>query len=137
MTITGLTSWLWTLLQAPLLAVWLWLALYLVFLTVSALVARLRERKPQLDKITPKTNFSVLVPAHDEELVIAECLDSLMAFDYPQDMRRVIVIADNCADETANIAASKGAIVYARSDMSQRGKGYALDWAMHRLLKED
>jgi cellulose synthase/poly-beta-1,6-N-acetylglucosamine synthase-like glycosyltransferase len=125
------------LLQVPLLAVWLWLAVYLVFLTASALVARVRERKPQLDKIAPQTHFSVLVPAHDEELVIGECLDSLMAFDYPQEMKRVIVIADNCSDETANIAASKGAIVYERNDMSKRGKGYALDWAMHRLLKED
>src|SRR5690349_2774423 len=91
------------LLQAPLLIIWLWLAFYLVFLTVSALVARVRERKSALDKIAPATRFSILIPAHDEELVIGECLDSLMAFDYPAELRRVIVIADNCSDETASI----------------------------------
>lgn len=137
MSFTGTLSWALGLLQAPLLLIWLWLALYLVFLTASGLVAKLRERKSSLDEIAPSTRFSILVPAHDEEPVIGECLDSLIAFDYPEELRRVIVIADNCSDQTASIAASKGATVYERNDMSKRGKGYALDWAMHKLLSED
>src|SRR5437588_12714721 len=86
MNFTEILSWALGLLQAPLLVVWLWLALYLVFLTLSALVARLRERKAPLGEIAPTTRFSVLVPAHDEELVIGECLDSLMSFDYPAEL---------------------------------------------------
>ena len=137
MNLAEILSWLWGLLQAPLLLVWLLLALYLVFLTASALVARLRERKSAISEITPSTRFTILIPAHDEELVIGDCLDSLMHFDYAEQLKRVVVIADNCTDETANIAAAKGASVYVRNNDSKRGKGYALDWAMHRLLAED
>ena len=42
---TDAFSWAVSLLQAPLLAAWLLLTFYLVFLTLSALAARLKERK--------------------------------------------------------------------------------------------
>lgn len=133
---TDVLSWLAALLQAPLFAAWLLLVLYLLFLTVSALAARLGQKQASLG-IEPRTRFSILVPAHNESVVIAECLKSLTSFSYPADKRQVIVIADNCTDDTAAIAKAAGATVYERSNDEQRGKGYALDWAMRRLLGED
>jgi 1,2-diacylglycerol 3-beta-glucosyltransferase len=52
-------------------------------------------------------------------------------------MYRVIVIADNCTDSTADLAAAEGATVYVRHNEQERGKGYALNWALQRLLVED
>jgi exopolysaccharide biosynthesis WecB/TagA/CpsF family protein len=76
----------------------------------------------------------VLVPAHNEEQLIARCLTSLLAQSYPRELYRVVVIADNCSDGTASIAASAGAEVMVRSDPDHRGKGRALRWAMDLLL---
>ncbi len=76
----------------------------------------------------------VVVPAHDEELVLAATLGSLRAQNYPAACYEVVVVADNCADATSAIARAHGAIVLERVDPQQRGKGYALDWAFSHLL---
>jgi cellulose synthase/poly-beta-1,6-N-acetylglucosamine synthase-like glycosyltransferase len=136
MTFTAIVLWATGLLQAPLLAIWLLLAAYLVFMTGSALLARLRE-VPRIPPAEPRTRFTIRVPAHNEALVIDECLRSLAAFDYPRDQMRVLVIADNCTDDTADLVRAAGAGVYERTDAEQRGKGYALEWALGRLLAED
>ena len=78
----------------------------------------------------------VVVPAHNEEPVVAATLRSLTAQNYPADLVRVVVIADNCTDATASIARESGAIVWERTNTSERGKGYALAWAFDRLETE-
>lgn len=75
-----------------------------------------------------------LVPAHDEEELVGRCVRSLVAQRYPAACRRVVVIADNCADRTAAVARAAGAEVVERRDEHARGKGHALRWAMDRLL---
>ena len=55
----------------------------------------------------------------------------------PGALRRIIVIADNCSDGTARRAADAGAEVWERTDAEQRGKGFALAWAIERLFAED
>lgn len=76
-----------------------------------------------------KTNrdavLTVLMPAHNEAEVIAETLATLTPQLAPQD--RLIVVADNCTDETAALARAAGATVLERNDNARRGKGYALD----------
>ena len=136
MTLAAIVLWSTGLLQAPLLAIWLVLAAYLVFMTGSALLARRREVQ-RIPPAVPRTCFTILVPAHNEALVIGECLRSLTSFDYPRDQARVIVIADNCTDDTADLARAAGVTAYERSDADRRGKGYALEWALARLLAED
>lgn len=126
-----------TVLEIPLLIAWALLAVYLLFLTITALVARLRESREGPGIASASTRFTVIVPAHNETLVIEDCLRSLLAFNYPKGLRQVVVIADNCTDDTAEKASAMGAIVYERFDDSKRSKGYALDWALHRLLSED
>ena len=70
--------------------------------------------------------FDIFVPAHDEEVGIASTVTSLLELDYPRDHFRVVVIADNCTDQTAARAEAAGATVLTRNDTQLRGKGYAL-----------
>lgn len=74
----------------------------------------------------------VLVPAHNEELLIGRLLDSLDKLDYPREKYDVLVVADNCTDRTEEIVRGKGAQVLVRSDKDKPGKGHALKWAFAR-----
>jgi hypothetical protein len=78
--------------------------------------------------------LAVLVPAHDEEPGIGATLASLAACEYPAERRRTIVVADNCADATAERAREAGVEVWERTDPDRRGKGFALAWALERLF---
>ena len=70
--------------------------------------------------------FDVIVPAHDEAGGIQQTISNLQQLDWPAGRFRVIVIADNCTDETARVAREAAAIVIERHDPLHRGKGYAL-----------
>ena len=70
-------------------------------------------------------SVAVIMPAHNEADVIVETLATLTPQLLPQD--RLIVVADNCTDETAQLARKAGATVLERNDDARRGKGYALD----------
>ena len=76
----------------------------------------------------------MIVPAHDEELMLAETLKSLKAQSYPADLYEIVVVADNCTDGTADIARSMGVTVVERANKTDRGKGYALNFAISHLL---
>lgn len=78
----------------------------------------------------------VLVPAHDEQLLIAGTVRALLAAGYPGARREVVVIADNCADATADVARQTGATVWERDEPDRRGKGQALAWAIERIRRE-
>ncbi len=84
----------------------------------------------------PRIRFEVIVPAHDEERGIAATVASLLAAQYPPELRRVVVVADNCTDRTAVRATEAGAVVVERNDPARRGKGYALAHAFERVLRE-
>ena len=88
--------------------------------------------------IKPKKfhRFAVLICARNESAVIGQLLDSLASQTYPQDRYDVYVVADNCTDNTAQIARDKGAYVYERFDLDKVGKGYALNFAFDNI-KED
>jgi 1,2-diacylglycerol 3-beta-glucosyltransferase len=98
-------------------------SLYVLVLTVLSAAA-----KP-LPPSQRKLRFDVIVPAHNEEAVIANVIRSLQSIDWPKDQFRVVIVADNCTDSTADIAESLGAHVMKRMDQENRGKGYALDFA--------
>lgn len=71
------------------------------------------------------------MPAHDEAGGIRLVLEGLLPQLAPQD--RLVVIADNCSDDTAAIAKEVGATVIERHDSQRKGKGYALDYGMNFL----
>lgn len=101
-----------------------------------ALLALASRRAPAPAPVTPRLRFALVVPAHDEEGGIARTVQSLLALAWPADLRRVVVVADNCSDQTAARAAAAGAVVWERRDAERRGKGYALELAFERLLAE-
>ena len=74
--------------------------------------------------------FCVLVPAYNEEAGIGGTVQSLQALNYPPDRSRIVVLADNCTDGTARIAAAHGADVIERHDPVRRGKGWALQFGI-------
>ena len=84
----------------------------------------------------PATRFDVIVPAHDEEGGIAATVESLLATDYPRELRQVVVVADNCTDATAARAEEAGALVLVRDDPERRGKGHALACAFARVEED-
>ena len=77
-----------------------------------------------------------MVPAHNEQDGIAGTVKNLLALDYDKDRFSVVVVADNCADETAARAEQAGARVFIRHDQERRGKGYALAHAFEKLHPE-
>lgn len=105
-------------------------------LLLAALAVATARKAPPAPPSPPTHRFDVLVPSHDEEVGIADTVKDLLAVDYPQALFRVIVIADNCTDATAQKAREAGARVMERHDPTQRGKGYALRWAFEQLLAE-
>ena len=123
MTISGIDLVL-CLAALPVLAISLYLA-------VLALLAR---QKQITAPVAPRTRFEIVVPAHDEETTIARTIESLVALDYPRELFRVLVVADNCRDRTAERAAAAGAGVLVRDEAGRRGKGYALAAAFDHCL---
>jgi GT2 family glycosyltransferase len=117
-------------LAALCLPVWLCCA-YLLSLTLLSWRPRPRPAT------APTTRFVAIVPAHDERLNIASTVRSLLAVDYPRDLMRVLVVADNCTDDTADRAREAGAEVLVRHDAVLRGKGYALAAGFTRALAGD
>jgi cellulose synthase/poly-beta-1,6-N-acetylglucosamine synthase-like glycosyltransferase len=79
----------------------------------------------------PREPVTVLIPAHDEAPTIGTMLERLRAALGPAD--RVLVVADNCGDETAAVCRRAGAEVVERNDPERRGKGYALQFGIDHL----
>lgn len=105
-------------------------SVYLLALTIGAFRRR-HYREPQT---SPSKKFGVIIPAHDEELLLGRLLDSLEKIDYPAQLFDVFVVADNCTDATAALAYARGARVLERRDNLLTGKGHALRWALDILL---
>jgi cellulose synthase/poly-beta-1,6-N-acetylglucosamine synthase-like glycosyltransferase len=81
-----------------------------------------------------RADVAVLVPAHNEANGIADTVANIRAHLRPGD--RLLVVADNCSDNTADIARASGAEVIERSDAERRGKGYALDHGVQHLAAD-
>lgn len=82
----------------------------------------------------PAPTFRVLIPAHDEAVGIGECLRALLPL-LPSDST-VLVVADNCSDETAAVASELGVEVLVRDEPGRRGKGYALQYGLDHLAQD-
>lgn len=107
---------------------------YLLLLTTAS---RKAHRLPPLPSDEPHLRFRILVPAHNEERLLPDLLDSLDRLDYPKDLFTVHIVADNCTDRTAAVPRPWNMMVYVRDDRSRIGKGYALNWLADRLHQVD
>lgn len=105
--------------------------------TVSVLflqvLTALPPRRIQVMPAGRRPTIAILVPAHNESLLIAHTLRSIGTQLSIND--RLLVVADNCSDDTASIARAAGAEVIERHDSTRRGKGYALDFGMRHLAQ--
>ena len=97
---------------------------FCLWLLAAAVLSKLFPRKIRLPD-APVTRFCIVIPAHDEELVIARTLSDLCNIEYPQELFNVALIADNCTDRTAQIAERFPSVdVLKRENPDRRGKGY-------------
>lgn len=93
---------------------------------------------PKKDAATPdgtaanrRISVAVLIPAHNEEAGIVRTILSVRPQLGPKD--RILVVADNCSDQTAAMARAQGAEVIERTNHELRGKGHALDFGVRHL----
>ena len=104
----------------------------LVVEIVAAILLPSDGEAPEAEQV--RRRVAVLVPAHNESAglrpTIADIKPQLRSGD------RLLVVADNCSDDTAAIAAADGADVIERNDLSKIGKGYALDWGIRHLTTD-
>ncbi len=98
------------------------------------LIAGVRTLRPQARRAATAAKVVIIVPAHNEEAILADRLSALAAA--ARGHTRILVIADNCEDSTAEVAKSLGIDVAERFQAERRGKGFALDFARLRLQQD-
>jgi cellulose synthase/poly-beta-1,6-N-acetylglucosamine synthase-like glycosyltransferase len=117
------------------LNIFLWLAVVVLLIPLAVLfVETWAALVPVKNAPTAPASHppcAVLVPAHDEEAGLARTLYAILPQLAPGD--RLVVVADNCTDETVDVARSCGATVLERVDSTRRGKGFALDHGVRWL----
>lgn len=77
--------------------------------------------------------YAVLIAARNESTVIGNLIESIRQQDYPSELVTIFVVADNCTDNTADVARKAGAVVYERFDDAHRTKGYALQYLVKNI----
>ncbi|MBC2714605.1 MAG: glycosyltransferase [Desulfobacteraceae bacterium] len=77
-----------------------------------------------------KVKFLIVIPAHNEELFIQRILKSIVEQNYPVELFNIIVVADNCTDNTATIASGENIEVLIRKNTKDYGKGHAIKYAL-------
>ncbi len=107
--------------------------LYQIIVSLCSLV----KIKDKPLKVKKNHRFMAIIPAHNEEAVVGNLIESLKNQNYDKDLYDIYVIADNCTDNTAQVAKDAGAIVYERYHASKKTKGYALDWFLQQKIQED
>ncbi len=107
--------------------------LYQIMVSLCSLV----KIKDKPLKVNKDHRFMAIIPAHNEEAVVGNLVESLKKQNYNKELYDIYVIADNCTDNTAKVAKEAGAIVYERFNNSQKTKGYALDWFLAQKIEEN
>ena len=115
--------------------VWI-ITIYWIYQLVISVCSLIKvKEKPFVEN--KEHRFMMIIPAHNEEKVVANLVESLQQLDYNRKLYDIYVIADNCTDKTAQIAKDAGAIVYERFDEAHKTKGFALQWFLQQKIEED
>jgi len=115
----------------PALAVLVAIPVAIFFGEIVAAIALPQRERDIPPSGEPRPRVVVLVPAHNESTGLVPTLSDIKGQLNAAD--RVLVVADNCTDDTAAVAAAAGADVVARDDPNRRGKGYALACGIRHL----
>lgn len=102
---------------------------YHVFLAMAYFMVK----ETKHDRPVKLYRYLLFIPAHNEEGLIGRLLESLKRVDYDPDLFCVAVIADNCTDATADVAALCNVDVLERKDIARPGKGFAIEWALQNV----
>ena len=109
-------------------------AAYAAYFIILALFGL--KKDPVYPAAAPAHRFAVLIAARNEEAVIGGLVESLVHQDYPRELYDVIVVPNNCTDDTAGAAARAGALVW-ECTVPVRSKGQVLSFAIDKLLAEE
>ena len=112
------------------------ITIYWFYQLVVSLCSLIKLKDKPL-KVNKEHKFMAIIPAHNEETVVGNLVESLKVQDYPKDKFDIYVIADNCTDDTAKVAKEAGAIVLKRFDETKKTKGYALNWFLKQKIEEN
>ena len=104
---------------------------YQIVYVVVALV-----KKPPVFKAEKNHRYAVLISARNERAVISNLIHSIRAQNYPQELIDIYLVADNCTDDTADVAREAGAVVYERNNKDLVGKGYGLDFLVSSIWRD-
>ena len=110
------------------------LAILMAYKTVYWLIGLFFTRKFKPAK--KKHKYAILIAARNEKNVIGNLLDSINKQDYPSELLTTFVVADNCTDNTAEIARKHGAVCYERFDNEHKTKGFALQYLLEKIEEE-
>ena len=117
------------LLIAVLFAIPLWV------LATECLIAFLRrsDMETTLTPSAPTQSYRILIPAHNEAPIIGQTLPKLIVELPDSNSKCIVLVADNCSDNTAEIARTLGVTVLERQDNVRRGKGFALQFGLQKI----
>lgn len=108
------------------------LSAVIIYLSLELCVGLARSRAGRFKASPMKFTGAILVPAHNEALSIVATVAALCE---AAPNCRIVVVADNCTDDTADLARSAGAEAVARQSLTQKGKGFALACGRDYLSK--
>lgn len=94
-------------------------------------------KKPEKLIAQENHKYAVIIAARNESAVIGQLINSIKKQKYPANLIDIYVVADNCTDNTADVARDAGATVFERFNRQYVGKGYALDYALKIILNGD
>lgn len=90
-------------------------------------------KRPRRFEAKKLCKYAFLISARNESAVIGNLIDTINNQNYPKELIDIFIVADNCTDNTADIARERGAHVYERFNKSKVGKGFALDFLLDRI----
>lgn len=108
------------------------ISLYYLILSLFSIYIKRRRKIKNLER-----SFAILIPAHNEASVIKNTVESCKNLDYAKDKYDIFVVADNCSDNTGEIANCAGARVLEPESNSESGKAWVLEWFFGKLFNMD
>ncbi|MBP8933461.1 MAG: glycosyltransferase, partial [Candidatus Atribacteria bacterium] len=119
-----------------------WVAVFIVYLFIYwayqiFIAIRGVWSPPPLLPAKSYRHFAILIPAHNEEKVIGNLLESLIDQNYPSNCFDIYVSCDNCQDRTAEIAKSFKVNLLEKPETAQVGKTGNVQWALREIPWEE